>query len=118
MEEMEEVTEKMEMVTDPAPVEVEKDVAADYEMEEEVDDIRKTKVKKNKPNHKNKKKVEKMKDAKKKIKFATTNMVEDDVEEKVETVKTVEAETSDKKPKLGFLGEIFKAIVNVNTFRS
>merc|ERR1740128_1304389 len=62
---------------------------------------------------------------KNKIKFATSNMVETEtLEEQAEVVDTKavvaesEVEVDTKKPKLGFIGEIFKAIVKHNTWRS
>jgi len=100
------------------------DVIEEYEIMEENEEMKdKPKKKKHQHHHHEHKKHVKKNEKKKKIKFATSNMVETEtVEEQEEVVDTkavvAEVEVDATKPKLGFLGEIFKAIVKHNTWRS
>merc|ERR1719331_1388135 len=93
------------------------DVIEEYEIMEENEEMKdKPKKKKHQHHHHEHKKHVKKNEKKKKIKFATSNMVETEtVEEQEEVVDTkavvAEVEVDATKPKLGFLGEIFKAIV-------
>ena len=104
------------------------DVIEEYEIMEENEEMKADMPKKKKHqhhHHEHKKHVKKNEKKKNKIKFATSNMVETEtLEEQAEVVDTKavvaesEVEVDTKKPKLGFIGEIFKAIVKHNTWRS